>query len=129
MNELLGKRLAVLLLAMVFSPSPATLSIASPIACGDVDSSGAVTSLDALRVLKEAVGLESGLQCPCGTECPVTTSTVPVGIDECFEDDDCWDDHPGWHCGGANGFTCVECENDDHCASEFTCAGSECVPE
>jgi len=103
--------------------------------CGDVDKSGSITGADALRVLRVAVGLPSTLQCPCAEDCSQTTTTstttttqIIIG-DECFADIDCWDDHPGWHCGGLNGTTCVECEQDDHCSSGFDCSFFACVPE
>jgi hypothetical protein len=38
--------------------------------CGDVTGDGAVTSVDALKVLTEAVGLDAGLTCDGGTSPP-----------------------------------------------------------
>src|SRR4051812_27273350 len=47
--------------------------------CGDVDASGLITSTDALRVLRRAVGLPSSLECP-SESCTSTTATTSPTI-------------------------------------------------
>jgi hypothetical protein len=121
----------------------------------DTDSNREMTTSDALEILRRAVGGElaescgdsddecfSDLDCEDGYTCapdpswscdgacmPTPTTTTVIIGDECFEDVHCWYDNPGWHCGGSNGTTCVECYADHHCDAGSTCAGYTCVPE
>jgi Cys-rich repeat protein len=128
MNLSFRGKLSSLLICTACALASATDSAATPTICGDVDSSGSVSTADALRVLREAVGIGGELVCPCGVQCPVTTTSMDIG-DQCFEDADCLFIHPGWHCGGSNGSTCVECQSDTHCPEGFVCAGFACAPE
>jgi hypothetical protein len=98
--------------------------------CGDVDTSGTVTASDALMVLHRAVGLPVENYC----EMVITTTTSTTNStsgDLCFADDDCEVNYgPGYRCGGPNGYTCVECENNDaHCQPGYVCDGFDCVPD
>jgi len=52
--------------------------------CGDLDDSGAISSVDALRLLRAAVGEPLSLLCPPMAECGQCTS----GEDVCYHDPD-----------------------------------------
>ena len=126
------RTIAVLRLAWTLT----ALVRASPVRaleCGDVDDSGVVGASDALMVLRKAVGLTtSPLQCPgqCVTTTTTSTTTNTSG-GECHGDWDCEAYvGEGYVCGGADGYTCVDCQNDDaQCEEGFVCNGDfQCVP-
>jgi hypothetical protein len=104
----------------------------SALECGDVDANGNVTALDALVVLRRAVGLpQQPLLCPdqCANPTTTTSTTSNSSGDQCFTDQDCMDIFgPGFICGGSNASTCVQCRNEDQCESGFVCTDYECVP-
>jgi hypothetical protein len=53
--------------------------------CGDVDGSGTVASSDALRVLREAVGLEVDLVCSCEESGDLPCPPPPTGQTACSD--------------------------------------------
>lgn len=69
-------------LAIALSFVPAAGSVAEQ--CGDLDESGAITSVDALRLLRAAVGEPLPLLCPPMAQCGQCTT----GDDVCYYDPD-----------------------------------------
>jgi hypothetical protein len=115
---------------LVGSISVLAWQTAAAMECGDLDDSGAITTHDALVLLRRAVGLEvAPLQCPDNCTITTTTTTNTSG-DECFDDEECVALHgPGFVCGGPNGFTCVACNNDDDCGPDHECIDYLCYPK
>jgi hypothetical protein len=112
---------AAALLTIVLSAAAARGTV-----CGDVDESGAITTKDALAVLRRAVSLpDHGLKCDSCVE-PTTTSSTCC-YDECFNDGDCQvaGYPPGWVCGGENNAFCVECRGS--CPGDNECVNWRCI--
>ncbi len=52
--------------------------------CGDVDGSGGVAASDALRVLRESVGLDGNVLCLCEADGAAVTQPLKTGQTECY---------------------------------------------
>lgn len=123
MNSVISRTSALFLSLALFAALPG----ASAASCGDVDDSGAVTTTDALAVLRHAVQLgDKALSCEACVV-PTTTSSTCC-FDECFNDKDCVEQgHPeGWQCisAGNNGI-CVECQGS--CPGDNECVNWICI--
>jgi putative iron-regulated protein len=78
MNRRLATRAAALTLVAVLGSTTAALALE----CGDLDNNGQISTSDALRLLRKAVGLEVTVQCPAGEEGPFDASAILAGFAE-----------------------------------------------
>jgi putative iron-regulated protein len=78
MNRRFATPAAALTLVAVLGSPAAALAIE----CGDLDSNGQISTSDALRLLRKAVGLEVTVQCPAGEEGPFDASAILSGFAE-----------------------------------------------